>query len=44
VIKQDNCLIFISPHPSLLPEGEGAIPFYDTLQGEKARIREYKIE
>jgi hypothetical protein len=28
-------------HP---PEGEGAIPFYDTLQGEKARIREYKIE
>jgi len=28
-------LIFIPPHPSLLPEGEGVTTFYNTLRWER---------
>jgi hypothetical protein len=34
-IRKANALIFIFPHPSLLPEGEGATTFCDTLRREK---------
>jgi len=28
-------LVLLPPHPSLLPLGEGAAPFYDTLRWER---------
>jgi hypothetical protein len=34
-LRKANALIFILPHPSLLPEGEGTTIFCDTLLRER---------